>query len=367
MLAETVLKQTPLKEEHLKLNARMVPFAGWLMPVQYEGILREYEHCRGKASLFDTCHMGEFFIHGNAVKCGLDRIVTQNIIDLPIKQSRYGMMLNDDGRVIDDLIVFRIAEEEWMIVVNAGTIDKDKDIFLNYLSDKSIFKDQSDQTGKLDIQGPLARDILCEFNLSVGQLKYFCFDEFDILGHKCLISRTGYTGELGYEIYGSAELTVQLWQKLLEKRDVKPAGLGARDVLRLEVGYSLYGQDINETTSPLEAGLSRFCDFKKDFIGKEALEKEKETGPKRRCVSFISDSRRSPRHHHKIFNKDEKEIGVVTSGSFSPHLKKGIGLGLVAGDLSLKSGDTMYFGEEKNKMAATVSSRPFYNKGSLKN
>lgn len=359
------LQQTPLYVDHLRLKARMVPFAGWAMPLQYEGILTEYEQSRKGVSVFDTSHMGEFLIEGKAQDSGLDRIVTQRIHDMPPKTCRYGMMLNSQGGISDDLIVYRLSETKWMIVVNAADMESKAQHFKRNLTAQTTFKNVSSETGKLDVQGPLSRQVLEELVPAIRTLEYFTFDEFNLLGHNVIISRTGYTGELGYEIYFPWKDLFLLWQRLLENQKIKPAGLGARDVLRLEMGYSLYGQDLSPAISPLETGLNPFLDFEKDFIGKQALLEQKRSGVKRKMIFFASHNRQSPRHHYKIFS-DDKEIGVVTSGTFSPSLKKGIGMGLVAGAGDLK-GKKLYVGDRKDRIKVYLTQRPFYKNGSLRN
>lgn len=365
MIIEQQLKKTPLYEEHVRLNARMVPFGGWEMPVQYEGIIAEYEQTRKRAAIFDISHMGEFIVHGDARETGLDEIVTQSLVDLPVKASRYGVMLNDRGGVIDDLIVFRLEEKKWFIVVNGATTQKDSEHFRTHLNDPSCFEDVSLKIGKIDIQGPLSRDVLKKIVPDIKKLEYFQFDFFDLLGENVLISRTGYTGELGYEIFYPWDKTTDLWKTFLKDERVKPAGLGARDVLRLEMGYSLYGHELEEHISPLEAGLGRFVDLNKKFIGKEALEKQKISGIKRKIIGFCSESRRSPREGHSIYSKDEQAIGQVTSGTFSPSLNTGIGLGFVKSELAVK-GEKIYFGQDKNKISATITEKIFYKNGSVK-
>ena len=366
MSLQTDLKRTPLYDEHLKLNARIVPFGGWEMPVQYEGIIDEYTQTRQAVTVFDICHMGEFIIEGNERDSGLDRIVTMTLGDLPVKSSRYGLILNEEGGVVDDLIVFRLEPEKWFIVVNGATTEKDASHFQKHLTPEARFTDVSLQTGKLDLQGPLAREVLSFFVDDIKKLDYFKFDFFNLLGQNVLISRTGYTGELGYEIFYPWDQTKELWQALLKDKRVRPAGLGARDLLRLEMGYSLYGHEIDENTSPLEAGLKRFIDFKKDFLGKDALLKQMDRGIQRTLVGFTSDTRRSPRSEQKIFSAQNQEVGVVTSGGFSPSLEKGIGLGYVPMAQS-QLGTKIFFGDEKNKSPAVISEKVFYKKGSLRN
>ncbi|HLF17281.1 MAG TPA: glycine cleavage system aminomethyltransferase GcvT [Candidatus Omnitrophota bacterium] len=366
MDTQTSLKRTPLYEAHLALNAKMVPFGGWEMPLQYEGILAEYEQTRKRCAIFDISHMGEFIVEGDAKISGLERIVTMPLSDMPVRTSRYGTMLNEAGGTIDDCIVFRLETEKWFIVVNGATTEKDAAHIRKNLTKQSTFKDVTFDLGKIDIQGPLSRDILKALAPQVTRLAYFQFDFFDLLGENVLISRTGYTGELGYEIFYPWDKTEKLWKEFLKNDKVKPAGLGARDVLRLEVGYSLYGHELDETINPLEAGLARFVDFNKDFIGKDALLKLKEKGLKRKIVGVISDNRRSPRQSNKIFSENDEEIGYVTSGTFSPSVTRGIGLGFVKCGFEAQD-KKIFFGDEKNKNSAMITSKIFYKSGSLKN
>jgi aminomethyltransferase len=366
MSENKILKQTPLFDAHVALGARIVPFGGWEMPVQYDGILSEYQYTRESTAIFDISHMGEFLVTGDPVESGLDRIVTMPIVDMPVKSSRYGMILNDQGGVIDDLIIFRLEEKKWFLVVNGATTDKDKAHIQAHLNESATFEDLTLGTGKIDVQGPQSRDVLKGFIPGIEKLNYFAFDFFNVLGENVLVSRTGYTGELGYEIFYPWDKTQTLWNALMETKMVKPAGLGARDILRLEMGYSLYGHELNEKTSSLQSGLKRFINFEKDFIGRDALVKEQDEGLKRRIVGFVSDSRRSPREGQLLFSDEEKEIGVVTSGTFSPFLQKGIGLGFVDIDYA-KVDNAISFGNEKNKNLAVISKRTFYNQGSLKN
>lgn len=365
MSVDVVLKNTPLEQEHIALGAKMVGFGGWNMPLQYEGILQEFEYNRKTVSIFDCSHMGEFLIEGDLQSSGLDNIVTQTLADMPVKTCRYGTMLNTQGGVIDDLIVYKISDAKWMIVVNASNTDKNRQHFQAHLSKSAQFQDISMQTAKLDLQGPESRDVLKRLVPDIGKLEYYCFDEFDLLGQKVIISRTGYTGELGYEIYYPWTKAKELWKEILKNGNVKPTGLGVRDVLRIEMCYPLYGHELDETISPLEAGLKKFVDVSKNFIGKEALLKLEKSESRRKTVCFVSESRRAPRAHHKIYSSDGREVGFVTSGTFSPALERGIGIGLVSEPL--KAGDKILFGDEKGKNSADVAARPFYKNGSLKN
>jgi aminomethyltransferase len=361
MPLETSLHNTPLADIHAALGAKMVGFGGWNMPLQYESILAEWEYNRKKASLFDCSHMGEFMIKGEAGASGLDRIVTQPIVDMPVNTCRYGAMLNEEGGIMDDLIVYRKGPEDWMIVVNAANIEKNARHFRSNLAAGS-FEDASFSTAKLDIQGPLSRDILKALAPGIEKLAYYTFGLFSIGGTPCLISRTGYTGELGYEIYVPWKKAQDIWSAILKHPAVKPTGLGVRDVLRVEMCYSLYGHELDETISPLEAGLDRFIDDKKDFIGRKAALGRT---PRRAVGYFVSASRKSPRAGNKIFDAAGAEVGLVTSGTFSPGLQLGIGMGFMD-RAALAAGGELFFGDEKNRAPASPAKRPFYKGGSLK-
>jgi len=364
MVSETTLRKTPLYQEHVRLKAKMVPFGGWDMPLQYAGILAEYGATRRDVTVFDTSHMGEFFVEGEAAASGLDRLVTQRLSDLPAGSCRYGALLNEQGGVLDDLIVYRLAGSRWMVVVNGSTMEKDAAQFRSVITDEGKFSNVSFSTGKVDIQGPKSLTLLSTFIHGIEKLKYYTFAELNVLGTKAIVSRTGYTGELGYEIYFPSERVAKLWNKILSL-GAKPAGLGARDVLRLEMGYSLYGHELAENISALEAGMDRFIDWDKDFIGKAGLLTEKETGVKRRLVGFLSKTRRSPRGDFHIFSPDGKKIGIVTSGTFAPALERGIGMGLVDAGFETMGGKVL-IGKEGNMFEAQITERPFYKQGTYR-
>lgn len=359
------LKETPLLERHRSLGALMAPFGGWNMPIQYEGILAEHRACREKAALFDICHMGEFRYEGDIRGGGLEDVFTFSVASIPVGRSRYGFLLNEKGGIVDDLIVFRLAEDEAMIVVNAATAPNDFSVIGSRLSGGALFEDISAATGKLDIQGPLSRDVLLSLlGREVAALPYFRFIETTLLGSPAIVSRTGYTGELGYEIFLPAEKTVELWDTLLAYPLVKPAGLGARDLLRLEVGYSLYGNDLDESITPLEAGLDAFVNFDKEFVGKAALLAQRAAGLPRAKVAFKVASRRSPRHFYEIW-AGEARVGTVTSGAFSPMLGCGVGIGLVD-PAAASPGTALTIRHENIRMDATACTLPFYAGGSLR-
>lgn len=359
------LQYTPLYDDHVSRGARMVPFGGWSMPVQYTGIIEEYWQCRKSAALFDICHMGEIIVQGDHAIDVLEKIVTCSLASLGVNRCRYGLMLNTLGGVVDDLIVFRLSDKKYLLVVNAANTRKDLAHIQQLLDGQASCQDISAKIGKLDLQGPLAREVLEALCPEVSNLKYFQCDEFSLLDEPCWISRTGYTGELGYEIFYPWAKTKILWQKILENDKVKPAGLGARDVLRIEMAYSLYGHEISDDITPLDAGLEAFLDVRKDFIGKPALLEKSNRSIAQEIIYFVSDDRRSPRQGHKIFSLDQMVIGEVTSGTFSPALEKGIGIGRVVAPRK-DVGEKIYFGTQANFWPGRSVQKPFYQNGSLK-
>ncbi|MGB2600720.1 MAG: glycine cleavage system aminomethyltransferase GcvT [Candidatus Omnitrophota bacterium] len=353
------LKRTPLYYKHVEEGARMVPFSGWEMPVQYAGIIEEHMHTRSRAGLFDICHMGEFFLKGPSSAKDLNRLVTCHVDDMPEGKCHYGFMLNENGGIIDDLIVYKISQEEFMLVVNAGTVDKDRAWIEANISSDTFFIDDSSNIAKVDIQGPITGKImasLCGDDV-IESLKRFWFKKVEVNGARILLSRTGYTGELGYELFFPVSSAERIWDTLLACEGVKPAGLGARDTLRLEMGYSLYGSDIDEEHTPLEADHAKFVCMEKDFIGKEALVRQEKEGVSRILTGFICEGRRSARGHFGVF-ADGKEVGEVTSGAFSPSLKQAIGMcymekGSVADDKEIVLSDG------KIEIGGRVKSVPF--------
>ncbi len=333
------------------------------MPIQYQGILAEHAHTRQAVSVFDICHMGEFSLEADPALSGFDRVVTQNITSMPVGSCRYGFMLNEQAGILDDLVVYRINKNNWMLVVNAAATSGDYEHLKKNLSGKYHLQNISGKMGKLDVQGPQSLDVLKNiFGDGLAGLNYYRFSEFVFEKERCIISRTGYTGELGYEIYISNDYAIKLWELLLKDGRVKPAGLGCRDTLRLEMAYPLYGQDIDTDHTPLAAGLAKFADFSKIFIGKDALLKEQENGPREHLVCFQADSRRAPRHGFAIFDRD-KRVGIVTSGSFSPSLCVGIGMGYVSGNYDI--GTQLVVKDSGTEIPVRVVKKPFLNKTSI--
>ena len=305
----------------------MVPFSGWNMPVQYTGIIEEHLHTRSKAGLFDICHMGELFIRGSSAEQDLDRLMTCDIKGLVDGRCRYGFLLNREGGIIDDVIVFRISAREYMMVVNAGTVESDGKWIRSNLSSGTDLSDGSADIAKLDLQGPLSTEVTGSVfgSSAVRAIKRFFFINAGFKGVDVMISRTGYTGETGYEMFFSASAAGELWDVLMSFGSVRPAGLGARDSLRMEMGYSLYGHDIDVEHTPAEAGLGKFVRMEKDFIGKKKLLEQAEHGFGRVLAGFVCEGRRAARENY-LAKVDNIEAGRVTSGTFSPCLKKGIGL-----------------------------------------
>lgn len=332
------LKRTALYNVHKDLGAKLVPFAGFEMPVQYKGIISEHRRVRESVGIFDVSHMGEFEFRGPDSGEFLNWITINNVAKLDIGQVQYSAMCYPDGGIVDDLLVYRF-EDYYMMVVNASNIDKNRAWITEHLPPSGVeFTDRSDEITLLAVQGPRSLDLLKPFaSPDIQPVEYYHFVEGNISGVDALISRTGYTGELGYEIYVDRSQSEALWNNLFNSGrafDAEPIGLGARDTLRLEMKYCLYGNDIDAGTNPLEAGLGWITKLKKgDFIGRKALLKVKEEGLKRKLIGYETLDRTIPRHGYPIY-KDDEDVGVTTSGGHSPMLKRGIGMGYVPVELS---------------------------------
>jgi len=335
------------------------------MPIQYEGIIAEHNWTRSACTVFDICHMGEFLVYGDPAKNGLERIMTANLSKMKEGTCRYGFMLDDKGGIVDDVITYRIKKDSWMLVVNAATTEDDEEQLRENLTRDAGLKNISAATAKLDVQGPRSAEFLKAITgKGIEKLDYYGFGYFPVLGEKNIVSRTGYTGERGFEVYVSSAAVIDLWRTLLENKEIKPAGLGCRDTLRLEMCYPLYGQDIGRYTGPDEAGLIKFIDMDKDFIGKEALLRRHQAGIMKKLVCFTAESRRAPRHNYKIVSEG-KEIGIVTSGSFSPSLSVGMGMGYVDKAYA-EAGARIILKENAIEIPAVVVEKPIYKKGTAK-
>jgi len=353
------LLKTPLFSRQQELNSKNVSFCGWDMPMQFDGIIAEHGYCRDDVALFDTSHMGEFFFKGDISTSGINEATSINLEVLKVGKCKYGFLLNEDGGVVDDLIIYRLEEDELMIVVNASRRDIDFKT-LNGRITQGVLTDRSLEFAKLDVQGPNAIKTLQKyFDINLDELGFFSFVQTKIFGENCLLSRTGYTGELGFELYIDDKTSVKIWDSLLND-GVKPAGLGARDALRLEMGYSLYGNDLSETISPLEANLGMFVNLKRDYVGKDALAKQKEDGLSRILMPFKTTSRRSARKDFDVYQNDVK-VGVVTSAAFSPILNAGIGLALVNTDTFDKE-KSFELKDKRGSIEANTATLPFIKK-----
>ena len=358
--------KTPLFETHAKLGARIAPFGGWDMPIQYEGIMAEHEQTRKRAAIFDICHMGEFELRGPTAERDLENLLTQNIGAIKLGQARYGYLLRDDGGVMDDLTCYRLGAESFYLVVNAGTREGDAKWIRSHLSPQTEFRDVSDATAKLDIQGPASRE---EIEKVIGKklpdLNYFFATEFEMLGTKTLLSRTGYTGEWGYEIYFPWNDAIRFWDAFTAGGAIKPAGLGARDTLRLEVAYPLYGHELGTDKSPVAASRGMFMDLKKDFIGKAACVRDVEKGCPRYLAGLRLETKRAARAGDKVLC-GSKQAGEITSGSLAPSI--GIAVALAYLDTErCPPGTKLEIAVAGGKtLPATVVELPFYKDGTAR-
>lgn len=343
----------------------MVPFAGYLMPVSYEGVNAEHETVRKAVGVFDVSHMGEFLVEGPNALTLIQKVTSNDASKLTVGKAQYSYFPNESGGIVDDLIVYRVKEEVFLLVVNASNIQKDWDHISRYNeSIGAVLRNISDNYSLLAIQGPKAVESMQSLtSVDLSAIKFYNFVVGDFAGiEHVIISATGYTGSGGFEIYCKNEEVKQIWDSVLEAGSaygIKPIGLAARDTLRLEMGYCLYGNDINDETSPIEAGLGWITKFSKDFVNSEGLAKEKEQPLKQKLIAFELQERGIPRQGYEIVDGEGKKIGYVTSGTMSPSLNKGIGLGYVK-TLFSDPGSDIYIQIRKNKVMAKVVKLPFY-------
>jgi aminomethyltransferase len=343
------MKNTALTDIHIKAGAKMVPFAGYNMPVQYIGINAEHETVRKGVGVFDVSHMGEFILKGdNALYDG---------------KVQYSCLPNEDGGIVDDLLVYRIDEKTYMLVVNASNIEKDWNWISKYNKWDVEMKNISDRTSLLAIQGPKAAEALQSLtDIDLASMEYYTFKKGKFAGvDNVLVSATGYTGAGGFEIYFENQNAEHIWNAIFkagEPLGIKPIGLGARDTLRLEMGFCLYGNDIDDTTSPLEAGLGWVTKFNKEFTNSASLQHQKQEGVKRKLVGFEMIDRGIPRHDYEIVDADGNNIGKVTSGTQSPSLQKAIGMGYVKTEFA-KEGTEIFISIRVNKVKAKIVKPPF--------
>ena len=362
------LKRTPLYDVHVALGAKIVPFAGFEMPVQYPtGITAEHKAVREKAGLFDVSHMGEFIVRGPQAVDFVNHVTTNDVSALQPGQAHYSTILREDGTIVDDCLVYR-SDDRVLMVVNGSNVDKDFAHISRYVGDfDATLDDISDSIALLALQGPDAEKILRQHtSTDLSKIKYYEFTTGTVAGvEKVYISRTGYTGEDGFELYFPAEHAPKIWNALTASGEVSPAGLGARDSLRLEMGMALYGNDLDDTTTPLEASLGWLVKMKKgDFVGRDALVKQKEQGVKRKLVGFTTSERSFPRHGYPMF-AGGKPSGEVRSGTMSPTLGVPIGTAYVPPEFSAE-GSALEIEIRGRRIPAVVQKMPFYKQGSRK-
>lgn len=359
------MKHTPLFQKHLDAGAKMVPFAGYEMPVSYSGIVDEHQNVRNNVGVFDVSHMGEFILQGADALALIQYVTSNDASKIKVGEVQYSCFPNKEGGIIDDLLIYRLEENKYMLVVNASNMEKD----LNWIRENAgnyrcVITDISEETALIAVQGPKSIDVLQSLTgIDLKEITYYTFRTTDFAGKKdILISATGYTGAGGFEIYCKNEDAVEIWDAIFKagkEFGIKPAGLGSRDTLRLEMGFCLYGNDINDTTSPLQAGLGWITKMNKgDFIGKEILEQEKAAGVQKKLVGLVLEDKNIPRQHYEICNQAGETIGEVTSGTLSPTLGIPIALGYV--DIANSKEGNIVTVKIRNKPAsAKVVKTPF--------
>jgi aminomethyltransferase len=366
--APTMLKHTPLFETHRRLGARLVEFGGWEMPVQYSGIIEEHRAVRERAGMFDVSHMGEFRVEGPGALDFLQSLVPNDVARLAVHQALYTQLCRPSGGTVDDLLIYRLGENAYMTVVNAGTMEKDWAWFTGYAAghDDVILTNISDQIALIAVQGPLAEHILQGLTeMPLAEIAYYHFRPGTVSGIECLISRTGYTGEDGFELYGPPERAAELWDAVLaagQPHGLLPAGLGARDTLRLEAGYCLYGHELTDDITPLEAGLGWSVKLNKgaDFIGRQALADEKQNGLPRKLVGIELSERGVPRAGYPIL-RDGQVTGEVTSGTMSLTFNRPVALGYVP-PADAAPGTSLAIEIRGKAVPAVVVALPFYKR-----
>lgn len=360
------MKQVPLNDVHVALGAKMVPFAGFNMPVQYEGVNIEHETVRNGVGVFDVSHMGLFKITGENALDLIQKVTSNDASVLVNGKAQYSYLPNNEGGIVDDIITYKVSETEYLMVVNASNIDKDFAWISSHNSMNAGFENLSDDYCLLAIQGPKANEAMQSLtNVDLANLKFYNFENGTFAGKEnVIVSATGYTGSGGIEIYAKNEDIVDIWNAVLEagkEFGIKPIGLAARDTLRLEMGYCLYGNEINDTTSPIAAGLGWVTKFTKDFVNSEAIKEQKENGVATKLIGFELIERGIPRHDYEIVDAEGNVIGHVTSGTQSPSLGKGIGMGYVNKEFA-KEGTEIFIRIRKNDVKAQIVKTPFYKK-----
>lgn len=354
------MRHTSLFNEHKTAGAKIVDFYGWALPVQFAGIVHEHQHTRTRVSVFDCSHMGEFRIHGEEAVRAYDGLVCSDIAGLKVGRARYGAILNETGGIIDDLITLKLDDYELFVVANAGPLEKVSALICSTCPGTT---DISDDTSKIDVQGPLSCETLVNEGLAeAATLKYFQHCRAEWRGEPVVLSRTGYTGELGYELFIANKIAPDLWRALVSDDAAEPAGLGARDTLRTEMGYPLSGQDFDDTRTPLELNMETFVAWNSTFTGREALETLRDSGEYPRIAAIRTADRRAPRHGFEVFS-DGKQVGVVTSGTFGPSVGHGIGLAFLPEPLTTP-GTPLEAGPKR--IPIETAELPFYREGTCR-
>jgi len=358
-------KRTPLYEIHRAYHGHMVEFGGWEMPIYYSGIIDEHETVRRDVGLFDISHMGEIEVRGKGALVNLQKLLVSDIQPLCISQVKYSTLCYPEGGVVDDVILYCLEEDRFLLCVNASNTEKDYQWILQNLKEEAEAIDRSSEFAQLAIQGPKSFEVLQKLTpVNLRQIKYYWFVQGTVDGVQAIISRTGYTGEDGFELYVDPQFAIQVWERLMAEGKcfgIKPIGLGARDILRLEMAFPLYGHELDSTTTPLEAGLERLVDFRKGtFIGKEVLLQQKAEGLQRKLVGFRMAREGIPRAQYEIY-KDGKKVGRVTSGTMSPSLRRGIGLGYVIVEEAWEGNEIFVIIRQK-KIPAKIVKTPFYKR-----
>jgi len=359
------MKKTALFEKHVALGAKMVPFAGYEMPVRYGSEIEEHHAVRKSVGVFDVSHMGEFLVKGPKALQLIQKVSSNDASKLQVGKVQYSCMPNATGGIVDDLLVYMLKPEEYMLVVNASNIQKDWDWIMSNNDLGADLENISDKVSLLAVQGPKAQMVIQKLtNTDLASLSYYTFSKGNLgeITDGVVISATGYTGSGGFEIYVYNEFASKAWDEIMKagaEYDIKPAGLGARDTLRLEMGYALYGNDIDDATSPIEAGLGWITKFSKEFVNSEAIKKEKESGPQRRLIGFQMEEKGIPRSGYELLNDHDEVIGKVTSGSMAPSLGMGIGMGYVKSKYA-SVGTEFLVAIRNRKLKVKVVKLPFY-------
>jgi aminomethyltransferase len=357
------VKDIALKQKHVDLGAKMVPFAGFNMPLQYTGLTDEHLNVRNNVGVFDVSHMGEFMVKGDGALELIQRITSNDASKLSVGKVQYSCFPNNEGGIVDDLLVYQLGDQEYMLVVNGANLDKDWDWVSKHNTTNVNITNHSDNISLLAVQGPNAQKMLQPLTNMDLDMVYYTVQRGTFAGvENVIISSTGYTGAGGFEVYFENKDAEAIWNAIQDAGkavDMKMAGLACRDTLRLEMGFCLYGNDINDTTSPIEAGLGWITKFTKDFVNSDALKQQKEEGVTRKLVGFELQERGIPRQHYKIVDADGNEIGEVTSGTMAPSLNKAIGMGYVTIE-NAKVDSEIYIEIRNKNIKAKVVKMPFY-------